>query len=764
MDKAEYKVKLNDINELAQAGDFKAAADKADTIDWRHVKSPRTLAMISEIYEANKRYEDALRLMKSAYKRSNGSKSVVYRLAELSLKTGDVSAARGYADEFQSLAGSNDASKYVLQYKVKRAEGRPLSEQIAVLETLKEQEYTERWAYELARLYHKNGQDDKCIDECDDLILWFTDGRYVIKTMELKMDIRPLTAAQKRKYDSLTGAAPEFVAPAATVAAPDFSDIAVAKEEPAPVIEAAPEPEADPLYTTSTGSPEMRQAFSEGNRENVQNQLADSIRAVLSGVKSEPTILDDSGIDFYGAATYANEEIPVVGVMSLEKEAEDGGLLEAEPAAADVEDEQMSFDDLATEDELDLKGLFEETGSILANALAEEDFAIHTIAGEEDMAEAKEEEAVSEEPAVEAVVEEAPAEVVEEVAVAEPAVAEVVEEAAAVEPAVVEDTDAVAEVEAAPEVSVSAEDVTEADEEDSAQVSFNFAEMLARSVAAAQERIVVQEEAPVEEVVAEEAVAEEAAAPAEEADDEIFIDMSAVEAIEKAAGITPAPASQSIVMPTDEELAAEADEQPVSLGLTREFNFEAELQKALSEGHDVQNATKTVTDRARAEAAQAQEAQAPTFDTQEMEIPAELLADPSEIAQNEMGNLVDISGVADEYGVNEASRSIIENIMEEPEKIKVLPVEPRRLDETEQKTFSYFAKIPGIAEQVTQAIADVHNNAGDKTSRSGNVVVVGRQGSGKTRLADAMIIAICRDLNIKAAKIAHIIADDLNKK
>ena len=170
MDKIEYREKLDEIKLLAEEGRFADAADIVDEIDWRHVKSVRTLYMVGEIYETNKRYEDAVRVLKYAYKRSSTSKTVIYRLAELSLRTEDVAAAKVYAKELGTLA-PHDSSRYILDYKIKRAEGKSLDEQIRVLEKLKEREYTERWAYELARLYLQAGQEEKCVETCDDLIL-----------------------------------------------------------------------------------------------------------------------------------------------------------------------------------------------------------------------------------------------------------------------------------------------------------------------------------------------------------------------------------------------------------------------------------------------------------------------------------------------------------------------------------------------------------------------------------------------------------------
>ena len=206
MDKAEYKIKLEQISACAESGDFRGAARTADTIDWRRVKSARTLCMISEIYEANKRYEDGMEILKYAYRRSPQSKTVLYRLTETSLRTGNLPDAQKYYAEFEQ-AAQHDTSRYVLKYKLLRAENAPLDEQIAVLKEYKEREYTERWAYELAKLYKKNGQKQRCIEECDDMILWFAEGRYVTRAMELKMQLTPLSESQKAKYESRLAAA-----------------------------------------------------------------------------------------------------------------------------------------------------------------------------------------------------------------------------------------------------------------------------------------------------------------------------------------------------------------------------------------------------------------------------------------------------------------------------------------------------------------------------------------------------------------------------
>ena len=200
MDKNEFTMKLEEIDALAERGDFEGAAAAADTVDWRRVKNLRTLCTVAEIYEACKRYEDSLAILQIAYKRSGNSKSVVYRLAEMNIRVGNFDDAERCIREYKQLS-PHDMSRYILLYKLARAKKVPLDDQIAILRTYKDREYTERWAYELARLYHQNGQDERCVAECDDMILWFSQGKYVLRAMDLKRQIQPLTEEQEALYN-----------------------------------------------------------------------------------------------------------------------------------------------------------------------------------------------------------------------------------------------------------------------------------------------------------------------------------------------------------------------------------------------------------------------------------------------------------------------------------------------------------------------------------------------------------------------------------
>ena len=200
MDKTEYHMKLDEINRLVEAQDYEGALEIADTIEWKRVKSVRTLCMVADIYEVNGELEESMRMLQLAYKRSSVGKMILYRQVELSLKMGRYDDAVKYYNQYLETA-ANDTSKYILKYKIYKAQNAPLEDQIAILEEYKDREYTERWVYELARLYKKAGKQNKCIATCDDLILWFGEGKYVTKAMELKMTYVPLTPAQKAKYD-----------------------------------------------------------------------------------------------------------------------------------------------------------------------------------------------------------------------------------------------------------------------------------------------------------------------------------------------------------------------------------------------------------------------------------------------------------------------------------------------------------------------------------------------------------------------------------
>ena len=199
MDKYEYKLKLDQMKSAFAEGNYHMAEELADSINWKRVRNANSLIKAGEVYETAERYDDAKEMFLLAYERSPIGRTIVYRLAELAIHVGNYDEAMEYYEEFVEMA-PNDSLKFVLKYKIYKAKGESLAEQIQILEDLKEQEYIEERAYELAYLYHQAGMSEKCVEACDELILWFGDGAYVEKALELKMLYQPLTKQQEEKY------------------------------------------------------------------------------------------------------------------------------------------------------------------------------------------------------------------------------------------------------------------------------------------------------------------------------------------------------------------------------------------------------------------------------------------------------------------------------------------------------------------------------------------------------------------------------------
>ena len=200
MDKYEYRSKTEQMLELMENGSYRKAAEIADTIDWKRVRNAAMLMSVSDIYEKIKDYQKSYEILNLAYRRAEGSRKVISRLCTLALKTGNVDEAIDYYDDFIQTA-PKDPNQYILRYQILRAQRAPIEQQIEALEEYKKSEYIEEWAYELAKLYQEAGMTAECLEECDDLILWFSEGQYVYKAMELKMQYKPLTPSQQEKYD-----------------------------------------------------------------------------------------------------------------------------------------------------------------------------------------------------------------------------------------------------------------------------------------------------------------------------------------------------------------------------------------------------------------------------------------------------------------------------------------------------------------------------------------------------------------------------------
>lgn len=281
LDKFEYRVRAEEIQALVDEKDFKRAAELADTIDWRRVKSVVMLCTVSDVYKAVRRYDDSKALLLLAYDRRPGSRMIVYSLCELCIKTDDIVHAWEYYKEFVKVA-NNDSGKYVLLYKLYEAQDVSLEERISVLEELKRREYRDKWAYELAYLYHRIGFATKCVEECDEMVIFFGEGKYVRKALELKMLHEPLTPEQKEIYEGESGVIPEEEN--YTKVIPDLES-AILRETDNRMVSDAPTTEILPkeLEEIQVKTMDMGQY----NTINLQKELAASMKEIMAAAGEE---------------------------------------------------------------------------------------------------------------------------------------------------------------------------------------------------------------------------------------------------------------------------------------------------------------------------------------------------------------------------------------------------------------------------------------------------------------------------------------------
>lgn len=329
MDKYEYQAKLEEMKKLIDKEEYEEAVAIADTIEWKRVRSVRTLCLVSEIYEIVGRAEDSKNILYRAYRRSPSSRQILYRLTEACVQTQDFDDAVEYYTEYVNLA-PHDNNKYILKYEIYKGRGSSVEEQIQVLEELKSQEYTEQWAYELAKLYSEAGMIDKCIAECDDLALWFHNGEYVVQALELKKKYVSLTPEQQTIYDNPSSIVDMETKEAAIEAAVPTLDEEIMKEMPSSETEVI----ADSIMMNTereiaaavTEHKEEAVAEKEENKPKsfntveMQNELASSMRKILSGMrgtKKNPD-LENVPVTEPVAAAREEEEEQIEGQMSID--------------------------------------------------------------------------------------------------------------------------------------------------------------------------------------------------------------------------------------------------------------------------------------------------------------------------------------------------------------------------------------------------------------------------------------------------------------
>ncbi len=329
MDKYEFRIKAEQIQKLIERKDYRMAVKIADGIEWKRVKNVELLMQVSEAYEKLKRYEDSYELLNMAYDRAPIGRMIVYKMAELATLMGEFDEATELYKEFVKIA-PHDLSRYILKYKLYQAKGAPAEDLIAILEEFKGREYHEKWAYELALLYYQEGMTQKCVEECDDLILWFSEGEYVRRAMELKMKLQPLTSSQEQKYRSYVHTEDELALSANGMEDVSPEDVYLGDSE-------------EPEIEIRTVDPEERY-----NTVNLQAEVAAGLRDLFG---EEALASQTYAGDGYTDAGYAQEEYPENG---YEEEAygepvyEDEGY--AEPAYGEPVYEDEGYGEPVYED------------------------------------------------------------------------------------------------------------------------------------------------------------------------------------------------------------------------------------------------------------------------------------------------------------------------------------------------------------------------------------------------------------------------------
>ena len=736
MDKTEYRMKLDEINRLVEAQDYEGALVIADSIDWRRVKSVRTLCMVADIYEVNGELEQSMKMLQLAYKRSSVGKMILYRQVELSLKMGQYDEAVEYYNHYLETA-SNDTSKYILKYKIYKAQNAPLDDQIAILEEYRDREYTERWVYELARLYKKAGRENKCVETCDDLILWFGEGKYVKKAMELKMNYAPLTAEQKSKYElwgedkkktaelkrkkvtaatvaGISAAAMESLQKASVIPSDgeNREDSQIAGMEKAAAAKEQ-EPENEEIPEVPVQEPQIHVDTAQ-----LQERLAKSFQEVLSGFNRTRVV---NAFEALGRATGSEtvsepeeENIEEYHVTELEPEAVNETVISADQGVSgahttvepDVierkpeKSEKTEDKEVTSIQEMNLEELFAETSGALAEAAGGKAEEIREKEPE-DLLEAQETieelEEVSETPEIAAEPEEELK--IPEVAVASeeeleiPEIAEVPEVSEPTEPEDETAETAMAAFEASrgEELEISfEEEQEEQDEVEELKASLSVGDTQELDLEA-QLRAVMGDQEPIEEEAKEEPKEEQESSLAETLIPDLDLDLVLEVQKEKEDGI---------------------EEKVSELEMTESIEDIPEIQKV--------------------------EEEAETSEPMILEEPEKSVEATVKLPQVETP---------------------------EEKRMRILnDTRPEKLTEHQKNLFSYFAKVPGMDEQILDAIHGAFEYAGEKTSHRGNIAIMGSHGTGKTRLSEGLVKALCKEMGLEAAKYANLDASDMNRK
>lgn len=661
LDKYEYRVRTEQMLEYMEQKSYKKAMEIADSIDWRKAKNAAMLCTASEIYEYNGEYEKSREILFIAYDRAPGSRKIVYRLGTLALKLNDVREATDCYEEFIAMA-PKDPNQYILRYKILKSQNAPLSQQIEALEEFKKAEYVEKWAYELAKLYHEAGMVAECLEECDDLILWFSEGKYVYQAMELKMKYKPLTPLQQEKYNHRN----DEKKPVKKV-----EPVAEKKEEK---VENVEEP------TVEMKVDEVNAAISLENTTKVEAVSAEEAEKIEETPVAEEESVEEEAETIEEAP--AEEEAETIEEAPVEEEAEtieetpaeeETEIIEEVPAEEEAEasEEPQVLDE--TEDEDVSKEIFSQSSKmsveeILQNWEEKQKENAQLIQEEQERARRDKEKLESQK--------------VEEESILPDDIRQLMEELEA-EAAEIKQNKARREK-------------VEAPEEETVEPLETMEEETVETVE-------TKEEEPIEEL-AEESVQEEEKAEPEEVEEDPFdeesFDEEAFEEVE------------SEDFEEIEEIEEIEESEGIKLGDTQAIAISA---KALMND--------TVVEEPLEKEEQRRPEPSSPFDT------AFIVQGRYDLeAQSEIG-------------------------------IKA------GLTEEQKKLFSYFVPVHGMSEQIVDVLEnDKRCRTRYGTSRTANLLVVGRKGSGKTVLAVDIVKAIQKNRKLKQGKVGIVTAESLNKK
>lgn len=646
MDKYEYRVKTEQMLEYMEQKAYGKAMEIADTIDWRKVKNASMLCSVSEIYEQNEKYEKSRDVLFIAYDRTPGSRKIIYRLGILALKLGEPSEAMDCYEEFVSVA-PKDPNQYILRYKILKAQNAPITQQIEVLEEFKKAEYIEKWAYELAKLYDEAGMITECLEECDDLILWFSEGKYVYQAMELKMKYKPLTPLQQEKYDQKPGGPMTPSQKFVQKLRENQLDTSTATIPTGEVKEAIKEPQLQKQVTGQMKIEEILASWEEKQKEVMEvieqkRQEAEADKEIVE-LKSEPEAATPEDIRRLMEELEGKKEDEALEEASSSEPMEE----EAEPEVIEEPIEEQTF---AEED-------FEECFDDEIDEELEEFEELDIPEWDE-----QEMEAMTEEPV------------------------EVIEES---EEEVIEEPESIFE---------------EMSEEDAAQVLSEEAEV--------DEETELYEE---EEISRDLSEGQEEMDP--EDDDEDRFDPNDFEEVEDGYDIRD----------FEEEIAA--------------FERERKESEEDEDDDDFDLLNETIP-LSRIEVAKA----AATGKT-------------GKIPVDEIANALGATGT---FGQGTTGFTVQAKYDLEAQSEVGLRA---GLTEEQKKLFSYFVPVRGMSEQLVDVLEqDKQCTNRQGTSKTGNLLIIGRKGSGKTVLAVDVVKAIQKQRKLKQGKVAIITGDSLNKK